>query len=364
MWAYSCYNIQKASLKLLIFNIGYFRCLDLGLATYISKRMLLIIFVVFGLLTVVFIVARVIPIDPVHSWAGERVHYPGQLEKIRQKYHLDEPLWRQYIYYFEDLLRGDLGVSPATHRPIAWDLTKYFPATLELALISLVIVMGLGIPLGVISALKRETKIDYLLRSFSLLGTSMPTFWLGVILQFVFYYSLGWLPMGGRIGVEWTRITGFILFDTLVTGNLNGFLDAVRHMILPAFVLSFTAIGLIIRITRSSMLEVIGADYIRTARSKGLPERVVNYKHALKNALIPPLTALAYTFVFLLQGAVIVEVIFSWPGLGTYSVGSILQLDFPAIMGVTLIAGISSVIVNLITDILYTRIDPRIEYSA
>jgi peptide/nickel transport system permease protein len=224
--------------------------------------------------------------------------------------------------------------------------------------------MVLGIPLGVISALKRNKKTDYLVRSLSLLGASVPTFWLGVMLQFVFYFSFGWLPLGGRIGVEWTRVTGFVLLDTLIGGNFSGFLDALRHMILPAAVLSFAAIGLIIRITRSSMLEVLGADYIRTAKAKGIPEHAINYRHALKNALIPPLTALAYTFVFLLQGAVIVEVIFSWPGLGTYSVGSITQLDFPAIMGFTLVAGLSCVIINLITDVLYVRIDPRIKYGA
>lgn len=336
----------------------------MALTKYLLKRILLLTFTVFGLLTIVFIIARVIPIDPIHSWAGERVHYPGQLDIIRKKYHLDEPLWLQYIYYFSDLFRGDLGTSPSTHRPIAMDLAEFLPATLELTLVSLVIVMALGIPLGVISALKRNTKTDYFLRALSLLGASMPAFWLGVMLQFVFYFLLGWLPLGGRIDVEWSRITGFVFLDTLIGGNFNGFLDALRHLILPAAVLSFAAIGLIIRITRSSMLEVLGSDYIRTAKSKGIPDRVVNYKHALKNALIPPVTALAYTFVFLLQGAVIIEVIFSWPGLGTYAVGSITQLDFPAIMGFTLVAGLSCVIINLIADVLYVRIDPRIEIGA
>lgn len=332
----------------------------MGLSSYLLKRIVLMFIVVFGLLSLTFIVSHVIPEDPVRAWAGEKVRFQ-QLEVIRKRYHLDKPLWLQYIYYLQDLSQGNLGISPVTNRPVSSDLAFFFPATFELALLSLILVMALGIPLGVISALKRGTAIDHFLRVFSLTGTSMPIFWLGVMLQFVFYYSLGWLPLGGRIEVQWTRITGFLFLDTLITGNLNGFLEGLKHIIMPAFVLSFSSVGLIVRITRSSMLEVLGADYVRTARSKGLPRNVVVYRHALKNALIPALTALAWTFGNLLQGAIITETVFSWPGVGTYTAGAIYTLDFPAIMGFTILAGFSVVIVNLITDVLYVSIDPRIK---
>ena len=331
----------------------------MGLRSYVLRRLGLMIIVLWGLITITFIVSHVIPVDPVALWAGEKARMQ-ELDIIRKRYHLDEPLWRQYIYFFQDLLQGNLGISPVTNRPVLQDLTYFFPATFELALLSLTIVMALGILFGVFSALKRGSITDHLLRIYSLTGTSMPIFWLGVILQFVLYYSLDWLPLGGRIDAQWTRITGFVLLDTLIAGNLHGFLDAFKHMIMPAFCLSFSSMGLVVRITRSSMLEVLGADYIRTAKSKGLPKNVVIYKHALKNALIPPLTALAWTFGNLLQGAMITETVFSWPGMGNYAASAIYTLDFPAVMGFTVLAGISVVVVNFITDLLYLFIDPRI----
>jgi len=332
---------------------------NLGFGRYVARRIALLFVVLFGLLSLTFVVSHVIPADPVRAWAGEKSVLQS-LDIVRRRYHLDQPLHIQYFLYFQDLLQGNLGISPVTNRAILWDLGFFFPATLELALIALFLVMAIGIPLGVLSATKRNKSVDHLLRIFSLTGTSMPIFWLAIMLQFVFYFQLGWFPLAGRISLPWTRITGFVFFDTLITGNLAGFADAVKHIVLPATVLAFTSIGFIVRITRSSMLEVLGADYVRTARSKGVPESSVILRHALKNALIPPLTALAYTFGNLLQGAVITETIFNWPGLGTYAAGSITFLDFPAIMGFTIIAGVSVTIVNLVTDMLYVAIDPRV----
>jgi peptide/nickel transport system permease protein len=332
----------------------------LGLGRYIARRILLLLVVLFGLLSLTFIVSHIIPSDPAHAWAGEK-SILSSLDVIRKRYHLDQPLWLQYILYFEDLLHGNLGISPVTNRPVFVDLVNFFPATLELSLVSLVLVMGIGIPLGVVSAIKRNKLLDHLLRIFSLTGVAMPIFWLAIMLQLIFYFELGWLPVGGRIGVPWTPITGFALVDTLITGNLVGFVDAVKHMILPASVLAFYSVGFIVRITRSSMLESLGTDYVRTARSKGVPENAVVLRHALKNALIPPITALGYTFGNMLQGAVITETVFSLPGLGTYAAGSITNLDFPAIMGFTIVAGISVAIVNLFIDMLYFAIDPRIK---
>ncbi len=332
----------------------------MGLGRYIARRIALLFVVLFGLLSLTFIVSHVIPADPVRAWAGEK-SVLQTLDIVRKRYHLDQPLWIQYILYFQDLLQGNLGISPVTNRAVLWDLGYFFPATLELALLSLLLVIGIGIPLGVVSAVKRNKPIDHVLRIFSLTGTAMPIFWLAVMLQFVFYFQLGWFPLGGRISVQWTRITGFVFVDTVITGNLVGFADGLKHILLPAAVLAFTSVGFIVRITRSSMLEVLGTDYIRTARSKGVPENAVILRHALKNALIPPLTALGYTFGNLLQGAVITETVFNWPGLGTYAAGSITFLDFPAIMGFTIVAGLSVVIVNLVTDMLYVAIDPRIK---
>jgi peptide/nickel transport system permease protein len=331
----------------------------MGLSRYLARRIALLFVVLFGLLSLTFIVSHVIPADPVRAWAGEKSVLQS-LEVIRQRYHLDQPLHIQYLLYFQDLLQGNLGLSPVTNRAVLWDLGFFFPATMELALISLALVMAVGIPLGVVSAVKRNKLVDHLLRIFSLTGTSMPIFWLAIMLQLVFYFQLGWFPIGGRVSVPWTRVTGFIFVDTLVTGNLVGFADAARHIALPAFVLAFTSVGFVVRITRSSMLETLGADYVRTARAKGVPERTVVLRHALKNALIPPITALAFIFGNLLQGAVITETVFNWPGLGTYAAGSITFLDFPAIMGFTIVAGLSVAIVNLVTDMLYVAIDPRI----
>jgi len=331
----------------------------LGLGRYITRRIILLFVVLFGLLSLTFIVSHVIPADPVRAWAGEK-SVLQTLDIIRQRYHLDQPLWMQYLLYFRDLLQGNLGISPVTNRAVLLDLGYFFPATFELSLVSLLFVLAIGIPLGVISATRRNRLSDHLLRVFSLMGTSMPIFWLALMLQLVFYFRLGWLPLTERIEVPWTRITGFVFVDTLITGNLAGFGDAVKHMMLPASVLTFSSIGFIVRITRSSMLEELGTDYVRTARAKGVPENIVVFRHAVKNALIPPITALGYTFGNLLQGAVITETIFSWPGLGTYAAGSVQYLDFPAIMGFTIIAGVSVAIVNLITDIMYVAIDPRI----
>jgi peptide/nickel transport system permease protein len=340
--------------------IGKELMLNLSLSGYITKRLLLMIIVVFGVVSLTFIISHVIPLDAAAIWAGEKTRMQ-ELDMIIKKYHLDEPLWRQYIFYFQDLFKGDLGISPVSNRPVSEDLSWYFPATVELAIISLIIVMSIGIPLGVLAALNRGGRIDQFLRVITLAGSCMPVFWIAVMLQYVFYFILGWLPYGGRITVPYTRITGLVIIDTLITRNFDGFLNALIHMILPAFVLSFSSLGFITRITRSSMLEVLQTEYVRTAKAKGLPNNVVNFQHALRNALIPPITAISAVFAGLLQGAIITETVFSYPGVGQYIGSSIYTLDFPAIIGFTLIIGFVVSIVNFFTDIVYVRIDPRIK---
>ncbi len=333
------------------------------LRDYVLRRLVLITPVALGLVTMTFLISHVIPADPARVWAGPQAR-PEQVELIRKRYHLDEPLWIQYYYYIHDLARGDLGFSPYTHRPVVQDILTYFPVTLELTLLSTALTIALGVPLGVISALKRDSWIDHATRILALLGTSTPVFWLGLLMQLVFFYYLGWLPATGRIDVPYTRITGMVLLDTLITGNLVGFADAVKHLIMPSMCLCFVYVGLIARLTRSSMLDVLSADYIRTARSKGLPEQLVVLKHALRNALLPVVTVIGIQFGWLLCGAAITETVFAITGMGRYAANAIVNLDFPSLMGFTLISGISIMVVNLAVDILYAFLDPRIRVGA
>lgn len=331
----------------------------MSLRNYILRRLLLLIPILLGVLVLVFIIAYIMPVDPARAWAGPKAR-EAQLEALRERYHLSDPVYMQIYYYLRDLLHGDLGVSATTHRPVLKDLGHFFPATFELAISAFILAVIIGIPLGVISALKRNKIIDHFSRIIALTGVSTPLFWSALLLQFFIYYKLGWLPAGGRCEVELHRITGFVLLDSLITHNMTAFVDSLRRLILPSFTLAFYSMGYLVRITRGSMLEVLESEYIMTAKSKGLPGRIVTYRHALRNAIIPPLTVLGINFGWLLSGTVLLETIFAWPGMGRYAAGSIVQVDLPAVVGYTLVVALVMILSNFIVDILYSFIDPRI----
>jgi peptide/nickel transport system permease protein len=332
---------------------------------YVARRLMMAVVVLLSVSIITFLIARVVPSDPAAAWVGPR---PTQEQIIRatKQLGLDRPLYEQYLRYMGALLRGDLGTSIKTHQAIAIDLKTFLPATLELVLAGMVMAVVIGIPLGVYSGAKKGSLLDHLTRLFSIAGVSIPTFWLGLLLQLLFFSRLGLLPLGGRISTEIavnhpvTQITGFYLIDTAVSGNWIAFKDALVHIILPAFTLATYAIGLTIRMTRSTMIEVLNEKYILAARASGIPERTVLFVLALKNAIIPTITVLALSFVYSLTGAILVEVIFSWPGLGTYVTDAVLSVDFPVIVSVTLVVTVFYVFINLFLDLTQAAIDPRV----
>jgi peptide/nickel transport system permease protein len=340
----------------------------MALQVYIIRRILLLIPVILGITVLTFTISHLIPGDPAALTLGPHAH-ADQIAAYRHELGLDKPLYDQYWIYLKNLVHGNFGVSLTTHRPVAHDLREYFPATFELTVTALLITILLGLPLGVLSAVRKDTSVDHVSRIFSLTGVSMPIFWLGLLLQMVFAYRLGWLPMNGRVDTyvlaahPLHTITGLYILDSLLTGNWPVLGSCLIHILLPAITLSYASLAVVTRMVRSSMLEVMEQDYIRTARAKGIHEQFVVYKHALKNALIPAITVIGLTFGMLLGGAFLTETIFSWPGMGRYAVGTITSLDFPAIMGVTLIAATAYVTANLIVDVLYAIVDTRIRYN-
>ncbi|KUK21125.1 MAG: peptide/nickel transport system permease protein [Pseudothermotoga sp.] len=319
------------------------------------------ILVLLGVSVIVFVVARVIPADPVGAILGGNAP-PDLIDDMRHRLGLDKPLINQFLDYMFGLLKGDLGVSLKSNRPVTTDIADFFPATLELAIAATFVSILLGITLGIFSAVYRNRFIDHFSRVFSILGVSMPVFWTGLLLLLLFYYKLGWLPGTGRLSLFTPapdRITGLLIIDSLLTLNFEAFKDALSHIILPAVVLGYSATASIARITRSSMLDVLRQDYIRTAKAKGIGKRLVIYRHALRNALIPVVTIIGLTFGGLLEGAVLTETIFGWPGLGRYIVNALLFLDYPAVMGGTLFVAVVYSLVNLVVDIIYAVLDPR-----
>jgi ABC-type dipeptide/oligopeptide/nickel transport system permease component len=295
-----------------------------------------------------------------------------QIRRIVVAHHLNDPLYEQYFYYLNDLLHGDWGISRTdSDRPVLVSIQNYFPATAELSLVSMVFALVLGIPIGIISAVRKDRPADHATRLFSLVGVSIPVFWLALILQYVFYYqfklhSLPSLPSSGRVNqFVWLDhplhvITGMYTIDSLLTLNFPVFFDALVHLILPAFALSYVFMAVFVRMMRSSMLEVMRQDYITLARSKGLSERVVIYRHALRNAMIPTVTVAGLAFGGLLAGAVLTETVFSWPGVGRWSTSAIVRDDVASIMGFMLIIAVVYMLANLVVDLLYAWIDPRI----
>lgn len=327
---------------------------------FIIRRLLLLIFILFGVSILVFISVRLIPGDPALVMLGERAT-AEEIEKLRKDLGLDKPWIIQYGTYIKNILKGDLGISIVTHNKIINDISQKFPATIELAISSMIIAVIIGVTMGILSSIYRNSWIDNLSMIISLTGVSMPIFWLGLILMLLFSSTLGWLPLSGRldITIDIKPITNFYIIDSLLTGNIKAFINSILHLILPAFTLATIPAAIIARMTRSSMLDVLEQDYIKIARAKGLKNSTVIYKHALKNAAIPITTITGLQLGYLLSGAVITETVFAWNGLGSFVVNAVGSRDFPVIQGCVLIFATTFVIINLLVDLSYFILDPR-----
>jgi peptide/nickel transport system permease protein len=347
----------------------------LGLLAYIVRRLAGLGLVLLGVSIVVFVLLRGMPgVDPLSAYITPGLPIsPAALKSLKEELHLDQPLPVQYYYYVTDLLRGDWGYSRTAAQPVIPALLERLPATVELAVSAVLLSTIIGVPAGIFAALRRDRAPDVAVRVVSITGISFPVFWLGIILQLVFFYYLGrlglpTLPSRGRVGdlvaLEYplAPVTGFYLIDSLIRGNLAFFLSALRHLVLPAFTLSLIGLATIVRIMRASMLEVLRQDYILLARSKGLPLRTVLLRHALRNAITPVLTTAGTTLGILLGGAVVVETVFSWPGVGHLAAQGILNNDSVLVVGFTLLVATMMVVVNLVVDVLYAVIDPRVRY--
>lgn len=332
------------------------------IVTLIVRRLIALVFVLIALSAITFTLSHVVPSDPARIIAGPRAS-PAAVEVIRKEYGLDKPLMTQYVNYVSGIVRLDFGKSLTSRRPVSDDLREYLPATIELTLYAIIFAVAIGIPLGVVSAVRRSSPVDAAGRIVSVLGLSMPSFWLALMLQFFLFARLGLLPDGQRlpVGVDPPRaITHLYTVDALLTGNFHVWWIAVQHLIMPAFVLGFGGLAVITRMSRAGMLEVLGQDFIRTARAKGLAPRTVVIRHALKNALLPAITVIGLQIGLLLGGAVLVEIVFSWPGIGRYAFQAIQTMDQNAVISVTLVIGAGYVLMNMLVDIAYVLVDPRL----
>ncbi|MEW6727206.1 ABC transporter permease [Desulforudis sp. 1088] len=331
---------------------------------YILKRLLMLFPVLLGVSLFVFLVLHLFTTDPAALMLGQHAT-TQQIEALREELGLNDPIYVQFGRFIWDIVHGDFGRSLMTRTPVTEELLKRFPATVELALAAIFLAALVGVTVGVISAVKQYSFFDYLSMVGALLGVSMPIFWLGLMLIIFFSVNLGWLPVAGRIdiGMEPSHITGFYVLDSILTGDWAALKSALAHLVLPAVALASYSTAIIARMTRSTMLEVIRQDYIRTARAKGLSEGLVVYKHALRNALIPIVTVIGLQLGILLGGAVLTETVFSWPGIGFFLVSGILAADYPVVQGAVILWATVFVITNLAVDILYAFLDPRIRYS-
>lgn len=331
-------------------------------ATKLLQILLSIILTFLGLLFITFVIARVVPIDPVIAIVGDRAT-PEIYEKVRQELGLDLPLYVQFYNYIVKTVSGDLGVSVLTGQPVLEDIRQFFPATLELSTIATIIGVLFGVPLGVIAAVKKGRWPDHIIRLFSLVGYSVPIFWLGLIALLVFYAKLDIVAGPGRldIGYEFLvePITGLILIDSIIADEWEVFFNAVSHILLPSFLLGYFSLAYISRMTRSFMLEQLNQEYITTARVKGISEFKVIWRHALGNIMVPLVTVVALSYGYLLEGAVLTETIFAWPGLGMYITNSLFSADMPAVLGGTIVVGCVFVGINIFSDILYKVFDRR-----
>lgn len=329
---------------------------------YIARRLLALIPTLFGVSLVVFLFLRLIPGDPATAILRENAT-ADQIAALNARLGLGKPLYEQYFDYMSKILRGDLGEGYFTRSPVIEDLGRRLPATAELALSAVLIATVLGIGLGVIAAIRRGSVVDYGTMTISLIGVSMPIFWLGLMLVYLFAVDLRWLPPSTRGEQPESLRTGFYTLDYLLSADIPGFFEAAKHLFLPAVVLATVPLAVIARQTRSAMLEVLSQDFVRTAWSKGLRERAVVTQHVLKNAMLPVVTIVGLQAGALLSGAVLTETVFSWPGLGTFVLESIIQRDYPVVQSVVLVFALIFVIVNLLVDVSYAWLDPRIRYG-
>ncbi len=331
---------------------------------YILKRILNLIIMLFAVSILIFLLIRLAPGDPARTMAGEHASLEI-LEQMRKEWGLDKPLIEQYLIWLRHAFKGDFGRSILTHESILKELLYRFPNTLELSIFAMIFATLIGLFAGIISAVRRYSIFDYFTMFIALFGVSMPVFWLAIMLLLLFGLKLNLLPISGRLSVFYSikPITHLYLVDSLITLNFPAFFDALKHLVLPSVALGTIPMAFIARITRSSMLDVLNRDYIRTAKAKGLTQRAVIMKHALKNALIPIITASGTEFALLLGGAVLTETVFSWPGLGTYVVQAVNARDYPAVQGAVIFIALVVAVVNLIVDVLYAFIDPRIHYQ-
>jgi peptide/nickel transport system permease protein len=319
----------------------------------------------FGIVVILFIVTHMLPADPAAVAAGTNAR-PEQIEAIRQQMGLDQPFLVQFGTYMRGLAQGDLGTSLRTRRPVLEDLKIFFPATLELALISALVIVVVGIFLGIMAALTAGSWLDIAIRLGVVVGMGVPSFVLGLFLQLLFSKELGWFPLESRLDTLLappSHVTGMYTLDSLLAGDWEALRSSLNHLVLPVTALTLGRLAVGVRFTRSGMLEILAQPYIRTARAKGLQERTIIFKHAFRNALIPVVTMLGIQIGFLLSGAVLVEVIFTWPGLGRYAVDSVLAFDFFGVIGAALVMAIVFVTSNTIVDLLYIQLDPRIRYT-
>jgi len=331
---------------------------------YIIKRLLALIPILIGVAVIVFLIVHLIPGDPAQTMLGERATDEA-LQRLREQMGLNDPLPVQFWRYVKDLLRGDLGRSIMSNNPVSAELAQRFPATLELSFFAIMFAVLVGIPAGIFASINQTSWFDNLSMLIALMGVSMPIFWLGLMFIWLFAVELGWFPPSSRIGVglDFTPITNLYVIDSILQLNFSALKDILHHLVLPAVALGTIPMAIIARMTRSSMLEVLRKDFIRTAYAKGLKRKVVIFKHALKNAMVPIITVVGLQFGVLLGGAVMTETIFSWPGLGKYLVDAIYARDFPIVQGGILFFAGVFVIVNLIVDLSYALVDPRIQYE-
>ncbi|CNK93128.1 ABC transporter permease [Yersinia alsatica] len=333
-----------------------------GIARRLSKRLFQVAVTLFGLLILTFIIGRVMPIDPVLAIVGQDADQ-STYQQVYLQLGLDKPLWTQFFIYFNSLIHGDLGNALLTGRPVVDDIIRVFPATIELATMAILVGAGLGIPLGVMAAARRGKFADYVVRFISLAGYSTPIFWVGMMGLLVFYAWLNWVGGAGRVDMAYDglvdRRTGLLLIDSALAGEWEVFRSAVNHLLLPATILGFHSLAYISRMTRSFMLAQLSQEYIITAKVKGLSEFQVLWGHAFRNILVQLLTVVALAYGSLLEGAVLIETVFSWPGFGSYLTGSLLLGDMNAVMGCVLLVGLIFVSLNLLSDMLYQIFDPR-----
>ena len=319
-----------------------------------------------GLLAVTFVIARVVPIDPVMAILGERAS-AEQIAALHTKLGLDDPLWMQFAIYVNNVFHGDLGISIRSRDPVLTEIGRYFPATLELSTLGTLLGVLFGVPAGVLAATKPGSVRDMAVRLIGLMGYSMPVFWLGLMGLLLFYGHLGWVGGPGRLDsmydmmldIKVVPYTHMILIDTAIAGEWDMFWNAVSHIILPASILGYLSMAYISRMTRSFMMNELGQEYITTARVKGMPERRVVWVHAMRNVAVPLITVIALSYAFLLEGAVLTETIFAWPGLGRYITGALLVNDMPAVLGGTIVVGAVYIGINMFSDFLYRLADPR-----